>query len=64
MAICELCPPDSRDIPENEMAEHLRALHPELREEGALRLGESTILRDTSVDPGLDSGTGLGDWHE
>jgi len=46
VATCNLCPPGRRDVPDDEMAEHLRTAHPEVDEDGTLRGDDSTIIPD------------------
>ena len=54
MADCNLCPPGSRDVPDDEMAEHLRTAHPEVAEDGTRRSDASTIVPSTDLGPGPD----------
>jgi len=45
MATCNLCPPGRRDVPDEEMAGHLRTVHPEVAAD------DSTIIPDVSMEP-------------
>ncbi|MEV0898938.1 hypothetical protein [Actinoplanes sp. NPDC049802] len=60
MATCNLCPPGRRDVPDDEMAGHLRTEHPEVAEDGTTRSDGSTIVRDGSLEPVSPSE----DWRE
>jgi hypothetical protein len=51
MATCNLCPPGSRDIPDDRMAEHLRSTHPDVDTDGTRRTDGSTIVSDASLGP-------------
>jgi len=64
MATCNLCPPDSRDVPDEEMDDHRRVAHPESGEDGTLQVGGSTIVRDLSTGPIPDGGSEAGEWHD
>lgn len=55
MATCNLCPQGSRDVPDEEMAEHLRTSHPEAGSDG------STIVQDASLEPVTESPSGGGE---
>jgi hypothetical protein len=57
MATCNLCPPGSRDVPDDEMEEHLRTSHPEVAEEN------STVISDVSLEPVPDHDPGASDWR-
>ena len=49
MATCNLCPPGSRDIPDDEMAEHLRTVHPEVDSDGTAKSDNSRIVPDVAA---------------
>ncbi|GAA0559311.1 hypothetical protein GCM10010172_47960 [Paractinoplanes ferrugineus] len=51
MATCNLCPPDNREVADDEMADHLRTVHPEVEPDGTGRTDDSTIVRDASLEP-------------
>jgi hypothetical protein len=51
MATCNLCPPGSRDIPDDRMADHLRSAHPDVDTDGTRRSDGSTISGDASPAP-------------
>jgi hypothetical protein len=55
MATCNLCPPGSRDVPDDEMAGHLREAHPDVDADGTAKSDESTIVSDASLGP-VDAG--------
>ncbi|MEU8662195.1 hypothetical protein, partial [Actinoplanes philippinensis] len=55
MATCNLCPPGARDIPDAEMAAHLRAVHPEVDADGTRKGDGSTIVGDVSLEPAASS---------
>jgi predicted RNA polymerase sigma factor len=57
MADCNLCPPGARDIPDDEMAEHLRTAHPEVDQDGTRRSDASTIVPGTDLGPGPEAFT-------
>ncbi|GIE82383.1 hypothetical protein Aph02nite_83330 [Actinoplanes philippinensis] len=68
MATCNLCPPDARDIPDAEMAAHLRAVHPEVDADGTRKGDGSTIVRDASLEPASSPASSSpsaeeGDWR-
>jgi hypothetical protein len=48
MAACNLCPPGRRDIPDDQMAEHLRTVHPEVAPDGTGKGDDSRIVADAS----------------
>ncbi|GIM88296.1 hypothetical protein [Paractinoplanes toevensis] len=50
MATCNLCPPGHRDIPDDQMTEHLRTEHPEVDEDGTHRSDDSTIVPDAASE--------------
>jgi hypothetical protein len=54
MATCNLCPPGRRDVPDDEMAGHLRTEHPQVAPDGTRASDASTIVRDSSTDPAPD----------
>lgn len=62
MATCNLCPADRRDIPDDEMSDHLRNNHPEVAPDGTLHVDGSIIIRDASRDAGADHDPGE-DWR-
>jgi hypothetical protein len=64
MATCNLCPPGSRDIPDEEMAEHLRSAHPGVDRDGTHREDGSTIIHDYSLEPAAGSDPGSNEWRE
>jgi hypothetical protein len=55
MATCNLCPPGNRDIPDAEMAGHLREAHPGVDTDGTSKSDDSTIVSDASLGP-VESG--------
>ncbi|HEY0000266.1 MAG TPA: hypothetical protein VGB74_07415 [Actinoplanes sp.] len=63
MATCNLCPPGSRDVPDDEMAEHLRAAHPQVAEDGTLRSDDSTIVQDAAPGPATEGQPGAEQWR-
>jgi hypothetical protein len=63
MATCNLCPPDRRQVPDDEMAEHLRTVHPEVAADGTARSDDSSIVRDSSLGPVAGHGPGAEEWH-
>ncbi|MEV4347115.1 hypothetical protein AB0J83_21880 [Actinoplanes sp. NPDC049596] len=50
MATCNLCPPESREVPDDEMAAHLKAVHPEVDDDGTRRSDDSAIVREFGED--------------
>ncbi|MEU8817691.1 hypothetical protein [Actinoplanes sp. NPDC048796] len=48
MAICNLCPPEKRDVPDDEMTNHLREVHPEVADDGTRRSDDSAIVPDVT----------------
>jgi hypothetical protein len=48
MATCNLCPPGNREVPDDEMADHLRTAHPEVDEDGTEKSDDSRIVRDAA----------------
>jgi hypothetical protein len=64
MTTCDRCPPDSPDIPENELAAHRRTAHPDADEDSTLEVGGSTIVRDAAADPGPDGPGEDGAWTD
>lgn len=63
MATCNLCPPGSRDVPDGEMAGHLRATHPEVDSDGTGKGDGSTIVGDVSLAPAGDAPESEGEWR-
>jgi hypothetical protein len=63
MATCNLCPPGERDIPDDEMAAHLRTRHPEIDADGTRKADGSTIVHDASLEPVADHSPGAGNWR-
>jgi hypothetical protein len=63
MATCNLCPPGSREVPDEEMAAHLHTTHPEVDTDGTHRTDDSTILRDASLEPTPETPSGTGEWR-
>lgn len=61
MATCNLCS-GSPQLPDGEMADHLRTVHPEVATDGTRRSDDSTIVRDSAQAPDPDE-TGAGDWR-
>jgi hypothetical protein len=51
MATCNLCPPGHRDVPDDEMADHLRTAHPEVDADGTARTDDSRIVPEASPEP-------------
>jgi hypothetical protein len=64
MATCNLCPPESREVPDERMAEHLHTAHPGVAGDGTRRSDDSTIVPSTSLEPGPDARTEPGEWHD
>ena len=56
MANCNLCPPGSRSVPDDEMDEHLRTAHPEVADDGTSESDNSTIVHDSSLEPPTEQG--------
>ena len=56
MATCNLCPPGSRDVPYEQMAQQLRDAHPEGDADGTRKGDDSTIVQDVNPEtaPGRD----------
>lgn len=54
MATCNLCPPGRRDVPDSEMGDHLRTVHPEVDTDGTRRSDGSTIVSDSSLGPAAE----------
>jgi hypothetical protein len=52
MATCNLCPPGSREVPDEGMSEHLHTVHPEVAEDGTRESDRSRIVPSTSPEPG------------
>jgi hypothetical protein len=48
MATCNLCPPGAREVPDPEMAAHLRSVHPEVDADGTRRGDASRIVPDNA----------------
>lgn len=63
MAVCNLCPPDRRAVPDDEMAAHLRTVHPEVDADGTRASDDSTIVSETSPEPVVDRPAGAGEWQ-
>jgi hypothetical protein len=63
MANCNLCPPGSRAVPDERMAEHLRSAHPEVDADGTRKGDDSTIVGDMSLGPAGDGAPGDREWH-
>jgi hypothetical protein len=61
MATCNLCP-GSPQLPDDEMADHLRTAHPDVAEDGTSRSDDSAIVRDSSLAPDPDE-TRASDWR-
>ncbi|MFD0525236.1 hypothetical protein [Paractinoplanes durhamensis] len=51
MATCNLCPPGSRDVPDDEMAAHLRTTHPDVDADGTQKSDDSRIIHDAAAGP-------------
>jgi hypothetical protein len=61
VATCDLCPPGHRDVPDDEMPEHLRTVHPP--DAHRLDVDGSTIVQDSSLEPDVDHGPGDQEWR-
>lgn len=51
MAHCNLCPQGSREVPDDEMAAHLRTAHPEVAADGTAKSDDSRIVPSTTPEP-------------
>ena len=63
MATCNLCPVGRRDVPDDQMDEHLRTTHPEVAEDGTRRADDSTIVTDASLEPVAEHSPGAENWQ-
>jgi len=63
MANCNLCPPDNRSVPDDEMDEHLRTVHPEVDRDGTSESDNSTIVHDASLKPPTDEHSEQTEWR-
>ena len=63
MANCNLCPPGSRSVPDDEMDEHLRTVHPEVADDGTSEADNSTIVRDASLEPAAEEHAEKSEWR-
>lgn len=52
MATCNLCPPGSREVPDEAMAEHLHVVHPGVADDGTRESDDSTIVPGAPPEPG------------
>jgi len=53
MATCFVCPPGDQDIPDVEMLDHLRVIHPDVYGDGPERWCDGRIVvHDTTLEPG------------
>ena len=64
MATCNLCPPGSREVPDEEMTGHLHTAHPGVADDGTRQSDDSTIVPGTPLGPGPDARTEPGEWHD
>jgi hypothetical protein len=63
MATCNLCPPESREVPDEAMADHLHTVHPDVADDGTRESDGSTIEPTASLEPAPADRTGTGEWH-
>ena len=53
MATCHVCPPGDQQVPDEEMDDHLRVVHPELYGDGPERWPDGrVVVYDTTLEPG------------
>lgn len=52
MATCHVCPPGEQNLPDAEMTDHLRLIHPDLWGDGPERWPDGQIVvHDTTLEP-------------
>lgn len=51
MAECNLCPAGNRTVPDEEMAQHLRTVHPDVDADGTKKSDSSIIVPSTDLGP-------------
>jgi len=52
VATCHICPPDDNTVPDREMVDHLRVLHPDLYGDGPPRWPDGSIVFvDYTLEP-------------
>ncbi|MET0416022.1 MAG: hypothetical protein ABW022_08380 [Actinoplanes sp.] len=53
MATCHVCPPDDSNVPDEELYDHLRVIHPDLFGSGPERWPDGEIVvHDMTLEPG------------
>jgi hypothetical protein len=53
MATCHVCPPGDQNVPDDDMLDHLRVMHPDLWGDGPERWPDgSVVVYDTTLEPG------------
>jgi hypothetical protein len=53
MGTCFVCPEGDRDVPDVELLDHLRLLHPDVWGDGPLRWPDGrVVVYDTTLEPG------------
>ena len=62
MAECNLCPVGNRTVPDDQMAEHLRTVHPDVDADGTKKSDSSTIVPSTDLGPGPEGRPA--EWHD